>query len=502
MNSNATALPVTPDNNIKKILEGLAFAHERAEQNPTVHLLQHLQLLRETPIHNATRQRVLELIYTQCERTVLAEFPRFHHTTLPVSREVRVRVHRLLNLLAGLTQDYFNTLAELFDPHPSPSAPNTPVIALRRIMQCVAWQIQINHLTAAPPTPGLWQQLHAAYRSARKLGVEKRASVRNTKSIHSIYVSIVLAAIAEPASFNADEIEFIGDYVEKACPIPDFSEFPLRGEGIFWIDPELDIPAHALARRPPSQGEDILYFACNTLTALVRQHLQELENGHDALHLGLPEYAETRTGKTVLRRLLSLWGNPQKRRFSRRRNSFRVQLWAGFENLWHLARSPGNEVESSEWMITDESPDGYALMHVKGPTRHLRVGDVVTLRTHDNDPSHRPIWQICLVRRALSENPEHIELGVQLIASRATAAEIAQPSIGSPNNATALLLPAAPPLRPNESLLLPTGCLRDENAKIIVMIERNNLEIREIRTTRLDEQTSSIEMFSVLPDES
>ena len=51
-----------------------------------------------------------------------------------------------------------------------------------------------------------------------------------------------------------------------------------------------------------------------------------------------------------------------------------------------------------------------------------------------------------------------------------------------------------------QSLVLPAGLLKENTRRIIVMLEAANLEIREVQATRLDEQTSTIEIFSVSPD--
>ena len=71
--------------------------------------------------------------------------------------------------------------------------------------------------------------------------------------------------------------------------------------------------------------------------------------------------------------------------------------------------------ELTSWMVTNESPDGYALMHVTGKTNRVTPGDIVALRTENVAD-----WQICIVRWALSENPEHLEIGLQVLATRAT----------------------------------------------------------------------------------
>ena len=153
-------------------------------------------------------------------------------------------------------------------------------------------------------------------------------------------------------------------------------------------------------------------------------------------------------------------------------------------------------------MVTNESPDGYALMHMTGQTHQLRVGDITALQAIGDRTEAVPLWHVCIVRWALSENPEHIELGLQLLASRAQAAEIAQPFELESGKIAALILPETPPLRHTQSLIVRTGAIKDTKRKIIVLLEKENLEIRELRPTSLEEQTSSIEVFSVSSDES
>jgi hypothetical protein len=86
---------------------------------------------------------------------------------------------------------------------------------------------------------------------------------------------------------------------------------------------------------------------------------------------------------------------------------------------------------------------------------------VVAIRT-DSDQN----WQICLVRWALSENPEHLELGLQILAPKAVPAILAQPSHGTGDTGTehlrVLILPAIPKLRSGQTLVVATGALPKE----------------------------------------
>ena len=500
-NSPELLTPTNPEANVKGILEWLALAHGRTGSEDADQLHHQLLLLREAPIPNAQRLKLLDLLYGQAERIAGAEIPRLKDVSLPISRKLRQRVRLLLDLLEILTQDYFNTLADLFDPQGTGTLrfPNT---SLRRAMSAIAWQVRITHLVAAPPAPGLWQQLHAAFRTARRLGLDDFPGPNGGPSIRQIYSTILLAAIAQPASFSAKELEFISEYVTGNTPTIDFFDVPpLNHHGIFWIDPDKDFPAHALIRRIPSPDTPVLYFSCDAFAERAVKHREELIGGLPAATLGLPAFADTHIGPGILQRLNQLWGHPIKRRFSRRRQSYRANLCSGLRNLWQLARSPDRHNGLSEWMVTNESPDGYSLMHMSGHTEHIRVGDIVAMQPIGEHSVPLPAWHICLIRWAISENPEHVELGLQILAPRAIPVEVAHPYELS-RNVSALLLPPTPPLRPTQSLVVPTGLFRENTRRIIVVLEEDNLEIREVQATHLDEQTSSIEIFSVSPDDS
>ena len=492
------------DGRSKAIMEWLALANGRTGSDDADQLLRQVLLLRgEAAIHAGQRTHLLDLLFEQAERIVLAQLPLLLDVTLPVSRKVRHRVSIIQEFLDVLIQEYFNTLSDLFDPRTtSPVRP--PQETLRRIMTCIAWHIRISHLVASPNGVGIWQQLHAAYRSSRRLGLAETPGPDGEPAIEQLYLHVLLAAIAQPASFCSSELDFISNYIASCVrPVDILENPPLDRTGVFWVALDQDFPAQALARRLPPGDTFALYFACDIVARDTREQLAALVKGAPASSLGLPDFADTPAGRGVLRRLGLLWGRPATRKFQRRRQSYRVNLCAGLEQLWQLMRHPETERPISEWMVTNESPDGYSLMHMSGETTHLRVGDIAAVRPkgeHAAEPVQK--WHVGIVRWAVSENPEHIELGMQQLATGAIAAQIIRPVELEAGRLFALILPEMPPLRTGQALVAPTGQLKEQENRLIVLVEHDNVEIREVRPTALTEQTSSIEVFSVEPDES
>jgi hypothetical protein len=91
---------------------------------------------------------------------------------------------------------------------------------------------------------------------------------------------------------------------------------------------------------------------------------------------------------------------------------------------------------------------------------------------------------------------------MQQLAAGAIAAQIVRPVELEAGRLSALILPEMPPLRSGQALVARTGQLGERDNRLIVLVERENVEIHEVRPTGLTEQTSSIEVFSVEPDES
>lgn len=500
MSIQAKPAPEATENKIKDLLEWLASNHNKKSADDTEALLDKLAILRESSLAPGQRLKLLDLLHAHADRTVQNERPRFNSFALPLSRKSRQKVRLLLELLDTIVLDYFNALNDAMNQALADGkGTGAPAGSLRRLMISIGNQIRIHHQVASPPRSGLWEQAHLAFNIAQRTGNESIPAPRGGQSIARLYANLLLLTIAHPASFSSEELDFIDQYV---AALPESIHFQSSdthlAPGVFWLDPDRDFPAYALARRAPS-GNDlrVRYFSCAPIAACAIQHHKALKKGGQAAALGLPAFADTSAGQGVLKRLSGLWGNPVKRKFPRRHQSYRARLSSGLLAAWQHLSEHGDTPPFSEWMVTNESPEGFALMHIAGDTDKLRVGDPIAIQVmseHSRDQAH---WQLCIIRWAISENPEHIEIGLQLLAANPLAARLALPYSTDSGLTPAILLPAIPALGKEQALIVNAGLLKENTRRIVLMIERGNLEIREIRTGKLDDQTQSIDIFSI-----
>lgn len=491
----STTMTDLTDANVRLILTWLA-THRDAPDLDLEGLATQLQTLRETPLPARQTLKLLEMLFTCATASLESRITQLSKASIPLPRPVRQQFHTLQDVLDSFALAY----EIVFKSLPHAASDSDICLPLERTAFCLSQHLYLSHLAAAPPGLGIWQRLHATFLQIR----DKRPDPAHPQ-LPPAYCEALLLACAQPASFSAPELMFIAHYARSQARQLEISEAPpAEVKGVFWIDPSRDFPAFALARRPPPADYQVYYFSCRAMAQQAQAHLEALTQGQSAQSLQLPPLAATPAGRGTLRRLIAFWGNPGKRRFPRRRQPHRATLCSGLPRLWRMLQTP-EEMSSddfSQWLITNESPDGYALMHLNGKARRVRLGDIVALRT-ETDAASNERWQIGLVRWAISENPEHIEIGLQVLAPEAIPALLAIPGDpGNPAQISALILPALPPLRNEPVLVVPAGAINDLNHKLLLLIEQANLEIRQVRASGISEQTGRVEVFTIEADAS
>ncbi len=509
--SAAEEAPPPPPADLQTIFAWLATAPTARADDDLPALRAHLTALRDIAGSPQERAHALDLLYARCMRLVEKITPSLRLVELPVPRRTRQTVRGMqaaLQLLAAqlLRSEPASGATSHGDPYNSPDRPEQ---RLWRGLNVLSRHLLISHLVAAPAGVGIWQQLHAAYATVRRLRLAEKTPAGERCTLQHVYYATVLIGCAQPSAFTPREIDFIAAYLERfadeveplaagSAKIASAADEP---GGLFWIDPQRDAPGFAWARKPPAPETQVQIFSCDRLAALLQRQLAALDAGQAPQQIGLPALAAGAAGRGVLRRLAGYWGSPLKRRFQRRRQNYRAVLCCGLDNLWQLLHDgQASAAEVSNWMITNESPDGFALMHVAGKTGKLAVGDVAAIRTEAGKD-----WQICIARWALSENPEHFELGLQILAPRALPAQFA---LFGPDGASgpppqllpALLLPRLPPLRETETLIVPSDRIPAPPTKLVLVLEQENVAVREVRTTHREEQTASVETYTLQPD--
>lgn len=456
----------------------------------------HLPALAQEPASSPKRQQLLEGLHMRTSGVIEALMPRLYNVRLPISSNTRQTVRAMQDTLDGLARLGLDTVES---PDSQLTGLADPIEhALWRIVEAVTQQLTLANLIAAPASPGVWLKLHRAYVAAWRHRAENRAPGGAACNLQTLYARALIAGLLPPSALSAHEWAFLHRFLGRAkTPLVVSSGVsPSSVESTLWASPETDSPPMLLNRRPPAEGTLAFYVQCSGILAEIKQALNELVQGVRDPEF-LPSDTSPRTASIALRRLRDHLSAPRKRRFPRRRQGYRATLCVGFDEICRLLKTGlGPEDALSEWMIVNESPGGYAAMHVSGRPRKAQVGDLVALRRVGETQ-----WGINVVRWALSENPEHLEFGLEELSPRAISGYMATPGQPQASHPLALLLPAMPPLRAGDALAFSPAARPAREQSHVFVCDGEKADIREFRLGRTIEQSLGIDVCLILSGE-
>lgn len=413
--------------------------------------------------------------------------------TLPLLPRRRASARVAHEALAGLVCAYTSVLVSLTGKTFTFGLKQNLLPPLLQCLRALARRLALSHRIHAPHPKGVWQEMHYLFGLATRHGVVD-ASPSGTKQTPSgVYRDALLFAFAEPSTLMQGDVERLIPYLARFGERAEFGrrEQEAAGPGVFVIRPERDAPGYAAGKsHPQTAAHTDLVLKCRRLVQTAREQSEGLDIGVPPAELGLPDSPAGPVSRDLLLRLVQHWGNATMRQFKRLHPRLRVELAVGLRAIWNsLVGGPSAVVPRegrSGWIIANESPDGFALLNVSGGFAPIRVGEVVGVQTQG-------ACRVCVVRWMRSENPDHLDLGLQALAPNAipvTVGENEEP-IGVP----ALLLPEIPALRKAATILAPFGRMNPERD---YRIDHRGLRWR-VRTVKLLEQTPSVQIFRFNP---
>ena len=483
-----------------ELQQALHWLAEPPQEDPLLELVplrNHVAAIAALELPLLHQLKIDELLQQRAERIDQALTPMLLDVKLPLPVHLGTIAQALIGLRAELGETWLRVAG---DGNPEEFARihrSKTNICLRGMLN-LSRQFIATALTAIPTPVNFWRNAQALYRLAHE-SIDPTATLpAEIGAIDARFKAMLALGAAQPEGLAPREIAFLADYLEAHAAVTQIDPMPpVEAGDWFWLDPNLDQPPAALSRLAPYGGQ-CLYFRFGELAKLAARHLDQLNDGVRPLSIGLPLQAAGADYRNALERARQCWADLRQRRFHRRPQSMRVEVCTQLSTLWTALETEFREEPSSsecklthsDWMLLNEGPSGYAIVHVTGEVTGIVPGCALGLRTGVAAP-----WQICLVRWARSNNSSHVEMGLEVLAPsvkpiriQAMASRHREPPI------PALLLPALPGLNRGEAILAARG---DFNARPFTLLQEDeaHLQIVECVPQRSLIETSSVEVF-------
>ncbi len=431
--------------------------------------------------------KILELFEARAKLASASIKPLLLDATLPIPKRLRIIAHGLMRVHRRIATGYLKALREA-PPEKFKGRARTPSRVCAAGLESLQQEFEVAQFVSATPAADFWIQAEGLYRMA-----VNRADKAATEAIDRMKILLALAA-GQPEGFSPREVAFLAAYLRRhAGAVEIRPAAAAAGEDDYWLDAIHGFaPTATVRRRATTPGA--LHFRCADMSRVAREHLARLARGERPESLGMPGDALSADYRDVLTRAAEHWESPRTRKTNRRRHGYRVQVCTNLGRLWQRSGQeqalPEVELAASEWMVLNESASGYAIMHVAGALAGLVAGSAIGLRQDADKP-----WNICIVRWARSDNPEHIELGLELVAPQAEAVRIARRGAdGQAEPLPALLLPPIAAIKRGEALLTARGQFVP-GPFTLLNESSGRLQIAECAASHLQLHTACIEIF-------
>ena len=475
-------------------------------------------------ISDDQRLKLLELYRT----TITNLFPSieelFSGVPLPLPEKNRQAANLARELLVELAYGYKIILLDHLNKRISFGTNKNLPLLIERALSALGKILVTCYQTYAPTPAGIWSEMHQLFRYAvtqviQDEPVEDGADTPSS-SINLVYKQALLLALADPYRLMQGEVAKIMDYLTRfgnhaqLLPLSETSS----PAGFFLVQLESDKPPRPVAQNVTvtDARTDILLNTLD-LARLLHQQTLKLEDGESYKALNLPDSSKDPSYLDLMRRLIRHWGIAPKRHFNRvKQDAGTLEICSGIRAIHYFlngdkpakqakaSENPETEITvmlsnsmidkssqqaftSTQWTVINESAGGFALSKVSNSAVQIRVGEIIGIK-----PKKTADWNVGVVRWVQSDNPQHLELGVQMLAPSCTPVSI-KPTIAgeSENPRLALLLPELPIIKQPITILAPRGSYH--NMRELELTQ--NDATRLIRATKLIQQSNSYEIF-------
>lgn len=477
---------------LERALSWLAAAPAADALRDLAPLRRHLAAIGAVDINPLQYFRIVDLFQTRAGFTASTVKPLLLDATLPVAAQLRTIAKCLMDIHGALATAYLRVL-RCSTPQQLADLGQTPVRLCALGLANLEQKFEVAQFVSSPVTDEFWRQAQAFHEllvmSAAHLPADEVAAAeRPMKAMLALFA-------AQPDGLSPRETAFLAEYLRghaASVQIHRLGAKPVSSDD--GGAAAAGLPEAAVARRLPGSNLG-LRFSCQALSRLVASHLSRLDQGEGLAAVGLTGESLTADYRSVLTRAMEHWQSAPKRQSHRRRSGYRVQVCTHLAALWQQLRQPDDpsqtevDLPASDWMIINESASGYAIMHVSGELAGLLPGSAIGVQAAAGKP-----WTICIVRWARSENPEHIELGLEIVAPHAEPVRVVRSRGGDSTQLSAFLLPPLPGLGRGESLLTARGYFSPE-AFTLITESAAHIQVTECVPSQISMHTASVEIF-------
>lgn len=390
--------------------------------------------------------------------------------------------------------------------------------AVQRVLYCYWRMFSIcSRLYQGLPS-GSWGEIHQMFRLGAENQFLDEPTEPKNRSIATTYKRILLLSLADPIRFAPREQDKVVELVENYAHLAHFQPVSrlTSAAGYFLVELDGDIPPRFIGNRS-IDGPGALAVLLDT--SELSRYLHKTEAAIESKAPQASDRTKVLARLQILRRVIRQWSIAPQRTYQRIASHSLVDIAFGMRSVVaelnngalpdSRSETPSVEVSGddsdlvqvqaqietrlSKWQVINESPGGFAVRSVSVFDEQVRAGDVVALRSFPESG-----WMVASVRWLQANEDNSIEMGLQVMSSRAVPAMV-RPTIGiGPiSYLPAVMLPGIEALKQPARIAACKGTYTPLRELSVLTPEGE----RKVRAAKLVEQQMSYDLFDYQIDE-
>lgn len=497
LDNNPILLAETRANKINEFVQNLPFGDPiRAADD----LVEELKILNSQKVAFTNRLNALELYRPAAIQIYQDLVPHFSSASIPISKNELAFATAAEQLWQEFAFGYKFALVDLQNKILNLNNNRSTALVVQRAIHALKEITLVYYMAYRTPSPTIWAELHQLYfcalqQSADQITVASGIATSNESTVSSVYMQVLLMALANPHRLANQDILKAEAYLTKIASDAELRPLGLidNPTGIFLVELDGDMPPkpYSKNRDIPNPDTDIILLTIN-LARRIHAHLKALKNGVIPSDGSLPSEAIGNHFEDLLTHLIKHFGKAPQRIFSRSKKSDGLELGIGIHAAHHFIpktgsefknfMSPSNTLKPSRWQILNASAGGYALRKFNSSQAEMHVGDVAAIK--NNKSLH---WELGVLRWANINDLNQLDAGIELISPSVAAIIIKK------ENATGegLQLPDISVLKQSASIVVPRGSYAIGQTLVLIHNEKET----KVLVTKLIERTATFERF-------
>ncbi len=499
IDNNPILLAETRPNKINEFIQNLPFGDPiRAATD----LAEEIQIINSQKVAFANRLNALELYRPAAIQIYQNLVPHFSNASLPISKSEMAFAKAAEQLWQEFAYGYKSALVDLQNKILNLNNDRSTALVVQRAIHALKEITLVHYLVYRTPSATLWSEMHQLYfcalhQGAYKLVVADSLAANNESSVDSVYIQVLLMALANPHHLANQDILKTEAYLTKIAGDAELRALGMidNPTGIFLVELDGDKPPMPYTKNKdiPNGDTDILLVTIR-LARRIHADLKSLQGGVVPSDGSLPSEALSHHYGDLLTHLIKHFGKSPHRVYSRSKKSDGMELGIGIHAAHHFIPKvgsdfknfmvPSGELKPSRWQILNASAGGYALRKFNSSQAEVHVGDIAAIKNNKTLE-----WELGVLRWANVNELNQLDTGLELISPSVAAITIKDEK--STTNGEGLLLPALSALKQPASFIAARGSYT--SGQPLALIQDNNQT--KILVTTLMERTATFERF-------